>query len=613
MRIESGLLPGHVLQRTPRGATARISGTCEGTGAVLATISGTRALRGWKRKRVGSAAKGAFKAILSGLPTGGPYRIDLSIGDERLSVRDIFVGDLWLMAGQSNMQGCGNLVDACSPHRLVRCFNMDHTWSLAREPLHYLPESPDAVHHMGARQTREQARLAKKSLLKGAGVGLYFAREMIRRTGVPQGLIATAHGGTSMRQWDPAKRSLGGDSLYWSLLSSMRAVAQPIAGLLWYQGCSDAFDNDVAQYSERMRGLCAAVRKDLAQPRLPIVAVQIGRFVTDPGSEASWNSVQDQQRLLPQSIERLAVVPTVDLALDDLIHISGTGFAILAKRLAAAADMLVHGNKAEKPMLQPISARMLEGYKFGTAIEVRCENVVGELRSAGLPRGFTVIDKQGKPVDVIYKTVLAGDRIILEIQDAVPPDYRLMYGWGKNPVCTITDARGMALPVAGPLRIQNLSPIGPWFDAWRTSPLRPGEDIAGLTAPQAREIDGLTPRRWVQGGFVNLHPEWEGKSGHLYFFSDFELDEEMMLEARLGYDGPIRVWIDDHESHRDLSGKTPAAPDSSRFPLSLRAGRHKIAVVMAIDLGKAWGFYLRFRRLDGKPGAENPTVPSCLG
>ena len=43
---------------------------------------------------------------------------------------------------------------------------------------------------------------------------LEIAKEMLRRTGVPQGLIACAHGGTSMAQWSPKLKRLGGDSLY---------------------------------------------------------------------------------------------------------------------------------------------------------------------------------------------------------------------------------------------------------------------------------------------------------------------------------------------------------------------------------------------------------------
>ena len=50
--------------------------------------------------------------------------------------------------------------------------------------------------------------------VRGVGPAVAFAQEMFRRTGVPQGILACAHGGTSMSQWDPKLKKLGGKSLY---------------------------------------------------------------------------------------------------------------------------------------------------------------------------------------------------------------------------------------------------------------------------------------------------------------------------------------------------------------------------------------------------------------
>ena len=49
-----------------------------------------------------------------------------------------------------------------------------------------------------------------KTRKKGAGLGLPFAVAMVESTGVPIGLVASAHGGTSMEQWNPAKKEQGG-------------------------------------------------------------------------------------------------------------------------------------------------------------------------------------------------------------------------------------------------------------------------------------------------------------------------------------------------------------------------------------------------------------------
>ena len=73
---------------------------------------------------------------------------------------------------------------------------------------------------------------------------------MVEKTGVPIGLIPAAHGGTSMQQWNPALRDLGGESLYGATVERFRAIwRQSRRCILWYQGESDANPTDAAQYA----------------------------------------------------------------------------------------------------------------------------------------------------------------------------------------------------------------------------------------------------------------------------------------------------------------------------------------------------------------------------
>jgi hypothetical protein len=597
MHILSGLLPGHVLQRTPRGGIVSITGTVEASGTVTASITAKgKALSGWKSRAVGRAAKGGFTAKLSGIPVGGPYVVTLRVGTTSLAVRDIFVGDLWLMAGQSNMQGIGNMVDAAKPHPLVRNFSMGLEWELARDPLHYLQESPDSIHNSAGVPTREEAAKGKKASTKGVGVGVFFGVEMHRRTGVPQGLIATAHGGTSMEQWDPAKKGLAGASLYGSMLLALRRVAQPVAGVLWYQGESDTNASCAAVYTKRMQDLVASIRADLRQAKLPVITVQIGRFVCPPGGEREWNQIQELQRLLPKHITKLAVVPSIDLELDDLIHISAKSYRLLGKRMAAAASRLVHG-EAQPPEPAPLAARVIPGRITGPTIEVTFTNVVGGLQAPGLPSGFTMVDHEHRAVEQIYKTTLEEDRVILELVSPSRLDLQLMYGHGRNPHCTITDGRGAGLPVFGPMRIQGYDPVSPWLVHWEVSPILPGEEIDTLPPPRTQDLPGMQPRSWENGAFVNMHDLWQGHSGHAVLSSVIQCPEAMQLQLRTGYDGPIRIWIDDQEVHRDLAGTNPALEDAQRILLTLEAGDHRITVIMALNQGKAWGFFMRFARV----------------
>ncbi len=134
------------------------------------------------------------------------------------------------------MEGVGNRDGAAEPHPLIRAFSLRREWQQAREPLHVLRDSPDSCHYGPAQFTPGESAHFRKTLLKGVGVGLFFARDMLKRTGVPQGLVCVAHGGTSMQQWSPSLKNQGGAALYGSMFLSLRATAQPVAGVLWYQG-----------------------------------------------------------------------------------------------------------------------------------------------------------------------------------------------------------------------------------------------------------------------------------------------------------------------------------------------------------------------------------------
>src|SRR6185437_2147922 len=120
MHVATGLFDHMVLQRTGKNVSnAAITGETSASGPVRAkvTLKG-RTLTGYSNKTIGKAARGKFTATLAGLPVGGHYTITLTIGDESVTISDVLVGDVWIAAGQSNMQGCGLLSEALKPHAL---------------------------------------------------------------------------------------------------------------------------------------------------------------------------------------------------------------------------------------------------------------------------------------------------------------------------------------------------------------------------------------------------------------------------------------------------------------------------------------------------------------
>jgi sialate O-acetylesterase len=462
--ITEGLADYQVYQRDAGDkAEIRFSGNCSWSGVVQLrgrVLDSRLAVTVVEWQKVADVTSGRFSAVLAGVPVGGPYVVDLAASRSNgetiasLQRQNILVGDLWILAGQSNMQGVGELDRAETSSILVNSYGYDERWTVASEPLHWLLDSIDPVHQLGfTGKALADARLGmKKNAQVGTGLGLPFAKAMVLATQVPIGLVPCAHGGTSMAQWDPAKKEAGGQSLYGSMYRRFAAVGGKVKGVLWYQGESDASADAAPLYSQRMQNLVQAIRQDFKVPELPFYFVQIGRFCID-NDNGYWNNIREQQRALSKSIPHAGLVAAIDLELDDLIHVSTDGLKRLGQRLAnlALRDLFGRQDLATGPELAGVS---LIPFRF-TRFRLTFTNCNGMLHSSGRVSGFSISDTKGNDLHLIYKMALAEDgrSIDLFLRDAPPAGAMLWYGCGLDPLCTITDSRDMALPAFGPLAI----------------------------------------------------------------------------------------------------------------------------------------------------------------
>jgi hypothetical protein len=145
--------------------------------------------------------------------------------------------------------------------------------------------------------------------------------------------------------------------------------------MIWYQGESEAIPDGAAVYTDRMIRFIDAVRSDTADPDLPVVIVQIARFINTEADSESWNLVQDLQRLLPGRVRNLLTVPAIDLDIDDLIHIGGEDQHRLGVRLAQAMAVLKRLPKAGKPPIE-LDKVTVEG----PTVRIREETVLSSQR-----------------------------------------------------------------------------------------------------------------------------------------------------------------------------------------------------------------------------------------
>jgi len=465
--LTSGLEDYQVFQRNEvNRADIPFSGSCafdeQGTveGRVVDPLTSVSVID-WQK--AGEFADRKWRGVLYHVPVGGPYRIEIRLKDSQEKIRasvsadNILIGDLWILAGQSNMQGVGELQDAEPPSLYVHSYGFNEKWTVAAEPLHWLLDSIDPIHQMGLTGERlERERTSqKKEAEAGTGCGLPFAKELAEKTGVPVGLVPCAHGGTLMKQWDPAKKEEGGNSLYGSMYRRFLAVGGKVKGMLWYQGESDANEIDAPLFHDRFTQFVAAVRRDFNAPQLPFYFAQISRIITK-GTFPYWNFIREQQRLCAAEIPHCRMVASLDLTLDDPVHVSTDGHKRLGRRFARLALRELFGRTEwtcgpELDYLLPMPSRF-KHYRM------HFSNVNKTLRTADRPCGFSLRDPKENDLGLLYKTGISpdGHSIDLFLFDQPPPGSFLWYGYGLDPYCNVTDGEDMALAAFGPFPFDDL-------------------------------------------------------------------------------------------------------------------------------------------------------------
>ena len=398
---------------------------------------------------------GALTGSLDGVPVGGPYTLQVTLSGSVLAeAPGLLVGDLWVLAGQSNMDGVGKLFDTEPPSDRVNAFYYDDRWGIAEDPLCWYDEAADRVHWQNT--TDREAAIAQARLTRsaGAGLGVAFGKELERRLGVPIGLLVCSHGGTSLAQWSPDLLDQGGDSLYGSMIRRIKAVGGRVKGLAWYQGESDTNPEAAPAYGEAFARFAEAVRRDIGQPDLPVVYVQIGCFYAaeqTPELVRAWHQVQDAQVRAEALIPHSGMASAIDLSLHDGIHIDTAGLGRLGRRLAHLAHVVAYGSTAPGE-IGPRPGQVVASEDRRT-VTVGFERVNGWLVAPGRVQGFTVMlgEETLWPTDA--RVDENGTAVVLTFAEPLPIGAELHYGWGLNPTCGIVDERDMPVPVFGPVEL----------------------------------------------------------------------------------------------------------------------------------------------------------------
>lgn len=426
--IKNGLQDFQILQQENGYARVRVSGTWSLSDPaskiqcisirVLREDSG-EAVIPWTPCEI--YGKNRWKATLKNIPAGGLYRVETAIDHSKAQkirgdmVHHIGVGDLFVIAGQSNAAGYGRDPALDPPEIGVHVHKNSGKWDLASHPL------SDSTGSKWV-ETREIG-------IPGHSPYLCFAKILKRELGYPIGLIPTALGGSPLSRWNPDEDGY----LYANMLKRVKSAGGRVKAMLWYQGCADAYDNTAVTYLRRFEGMVNHLRSDLRNTELPVFTVQVNRYLIPASQEKNrgWGILREAQRKAAKMIPNVFIIPSNDCTLSDAIHNSAAANLKLGERLAKSALANVYRRNCVSEAPNITKAVKLTGKR----IQLWFENVKGKLYTfevgpEKLP--FTVADEQGEIGITEYEINNCSG--ILLVMDREPGQNCVIHGvWEQNP------------------------------------------------------------------------------------------------------------------------------------------------------------------------------------
>lgn len=387
-------------------------------------------------------------------------------GVKKKTIRDVVFGDVWLGAGQSNLE--------LKLKYLSDCDKATEEFKNSAFRFADLPNTKSAYNGAGffGLQQEDGEPLAevkwntpddKSAALETAGFSFLFAGEMQKHSDYPVGVFNVAVGGSNITHWLPRERfdnfpafrseikvcdgKTEAGSLYYEKIRPLKGLA--FRGVVWYLGESVAWTGapTCAEYPSLLIELIDLYR-DLLRGTMNFLLMDIGIEGYD---EFSVNFVNEANSIAQKARNGVIRCPLFDLSQKWLIP-DGKGTChpihLVEKREHArrAADLcrlnFIENKPARCPEISSVE------YKDEKAF-VRLSDCVRIFSSDGRDLfGFALSGNDGKFVAADAKIV--GDREIVVSSPYIFSPSRLTYGFFLyNDVCNLAaeTESGLILPV----------------------------------------------------------------------------------------------------------------------------------------------------------------------
>lgn len=414
-----------------------------------------------------------------------PYSLTILYNETTLlTLKNVYVGDVFIAAGQSNMElnysqyyeGSGNSYNFGGG--LITTDDLPK--QLSDNNVHFVASANSSKGtDFPLRDVNEQAGTWLEATADNSQHFSYLAQQFAMQLraahpNVPIGIIQTAWGGT------PIRRHVQGGDIYANHIAPLEGFH--VAGVLWYQGCNDSTNEATAlAYESQMTLLINQYREVFDQDDLPFLYVQLARW---PGYQYTQNVRFAQLNTLSNAGLRNAsnVAMTVSLDTDKgtstLIHPLGKD--ILGARMAAQylamsegrtipnGPLIAHakhasdgtivlsfqngtatGLQAEKPNYSKTASATVTDYDANPdATPLNGISNVATPTSTPL-QGFEIADDSGKWVSAT--ATIKGDQIVLSAADGSSncnAVTQVRYWWSGNPVISSLLYNDLGLPAS---------------------------------------------------------------------------------------------------------------------------------------------------------------------
>ena len=419
-----------------------------------------------------------------------PVALVVQSKSDQIIIRNILIGEVWICAGQSNMEWPLS-ASASGPAAIEKSHNnglrlLDFKRGLSTYNAPYLGEDLQKLNPENFYSGQWEVN-SPESTAPFSGVGYFFGEKLQDELNVPVGLINVAVGGSPAEAWirtealaahpqlnkmaqgdwfenkslEPWCIQRGKENLEQAIQKGLVIprdelgynhsfkpgflweagmvpfVQFPIAGVIWYQGESNAeSDWRVAQHEALLTLLIRDWREQFQIKNLPFLFVQL------PGMKRShWVAFRKSQQKVHDSVTNTGMAITIDLGNPDDVHPKRK--QPVGERLARVALDRVYRKRimSQGPILR--SKRIRDA-----KLELRFGHAGKGLKTknGSPPVGFELMDENGVWHSARAKIVRANQIILSHPHVKNPMSVR--YGWAPYPEPVLNLYNSADLPMA---------------------------------------------------------------------------------------------------------------------------------------------------------------------